>query len=437
MQWKHPISLFLVAMLLTLGLALGRSGAPTAAAQSGPRLAVASGITVQEAMSVTVPIDHLAHGTEIAAMIFSIDYDESCLALDLTDADNNGRPDSIDLNAPAGSSASVTVDPSDRDGELDFIFADYFPPFVLIPDTFPLVELTFSTRCTPPPGGSSVAHVRFSDDPEPSFGGPEGNSVIGTVQDGEITILSKTPPSPTSTSTPSATPTPIATGTPSPTASPSATGRPETPSPTPTFVPTVPARTIVEFFTATIERDGVMLSWKTNQEINTRAFTIRRYTLGQSSGFENLSGERLSKGIQGGTYTYFDNTVLDNTVLDNTVLNSTALEHARSASIDEHSADEHSANEHSANEHSANEHSANEHSANEHSANEHSANEHSANEHSADEHSANEHSVQYTYLLVEERRSGQLVPYYDLAVTTTIVAGQSSSEQIWLPLILR
>jgi len=229
-------------------------------------------------------------------MVFSIDFDENCLALNPRDANLDGRPDAITMTLPAGMFASITVDPTDTDGELDVIIADYFPPFVVLEDNAALVTITFETICVPPAGGAQTAAINFATEPSPSFGTPTGQSVDGTSRGGTVTIRS-TEAAPTATPTVTATPTLIP------------TAPPMTPSATPTLVPTVPPVTIVDQFTATSDATAIHLHWQTSREVNTKRFFIHRLPLGQSGEFVALPVTAASQGHQGGAYTLIDTAV--------------------------------------------------------------------------------------------------------------------------------
>ncbi len=67
---------------------------------------------------------------------------------DPTDSDNDGVPDAVTLNIPAGFSVSVTFDFDDAAGELDFFLGDIFPPLTTFP-MGPVVDILF-TRAFPP-----------------------------------------------------------------------------------------------------------------------------------------------------------------------------------------------------------------------------------------------------------------------------------------------
>jgi len=219
----------------------------------GPTLSIAERIAATQNATVSVPIEFSRDGLTIAGTAFSIDFDESCLAFDPTDADNDRVPDAITFNVPLQFNPGVTFDASDSDGELDFVIVDFVPPFASLPDDA-IVTIEFMTTCQPDPDATIIAPVLFSDQPSATFSDESGRNVPGSSSDGSVEILFATPtPTITATATPSATPTPttgpatvsptvVATGSVSP--SPSATTTPTssataTTTPTPTATPTV------------------------------------------------------------------------------------------------------------------------------------------------------------------------------------------------------
>ena len=155
---------------------------------SRPILSIPSNIQARAGHSVSVPVNFTSNGHSIASTTFSVDFDQTCLALDPTDTDQDGIPDAVTLNLPGAFNASATFDGDDTDGELDFFIADLFPPLASLPDgTF--ATIMFTATCQPDPGNSIIAPVGFSDDPSASFGNTDGQSVPGTTTDGSVKIL--------------------------------------------------------------------------------------------------------------------------------------------------------------------------------------------------------------------------------------------------------
>ena len=116
----------------------------------------------------------------ITSLAFSVDYDETWLALDPTDRDGNGIPDTVIFSLPGEFSYSVTFDSGDADGEVDIFIGDISPPLTSLSDGT-VVFMILDTGS--PPGGTQGA-VRFSLDPMASFGDTSGQSVPGTATPG-------------------------------------------------------------------------------------------------------------------------------------------------------------------------------------------------------------------------------------------------------------
>lgn len=258
----------------------------------GPILQIAAGGSVTSGQVLTVPIHYQSNGFAIAATSFSLDLDQSCLTLDTSDNNKDGRPDAIRFATPPGLNASASVDLTDEDGEIDIIIADYFPPFVTLPDLTPLLEIQLTAVCQPAPGATQQAHVAFSSDPPPSFGSTTGGSIMGTAIDGFVTIIGPAL-SPTATLTPTP---PL----------------PTQPAATPTLVPTTAPVTIVESFTATPTANAVRLIWRTSSEANTAGFYLYRKQIegqGAERDFQLITPMVTGQGVQGGNYQFVDQNI--------------------------------------------------------------------------------------------------------------------------------
>jgi hypothetical protein len=199
-----------------------------------PFLAVPNAVPAEPGARVRVPIRFTPSVQPVSSVVFSVDYDQTCLALDPTDEDADGVPDAIRLEVPSGFVGSAAFDASDTDGEIDFFFADLTPPLAGLPEGT-LASLELDVLCDSAAGGV-VAPVFFSWAPAPTFGSAEGQSVAGAFASGSVLVLAPaaatatpTPtdpegPSPTPTPSPTpATPTPTDPGGPSPTTTPSPT----------------------------------------------------------------------------------------------------------------------------------------------------------------------------------------------------------------------
>ncbi len=158
----------------------------------GPILRIATRIPAHTGNPVAVPVVFNRNGANIASTIFSVDFDQTCLAFDPTDGNDDGIPDAVVFSLPAAFGRSVMYDGNDSDGELDFFIADILPPLSALPDST-FVTITLMATCLPAPGAITLAPVRFSADPAASFGNTAGQSVPGTTYDGSVEIQGGTP----------------------------------------------------------------------------------------------------------------------------------------------------------------------------------------------------------------------------------------------------
>ena len=206
-----------------------------------PSLTIPDAIPGTTGEPVAVPIEFDSDGAKVSTITFSIDYDESCLSFDDTDADENGMMDSVKLIGTEGFwlrwETSVKHDSQDTDGEIDTsLREDMVNPRTGMPNG-EIMEITFTVTL----GASceeAKARVGFSSDSPAEFGTDKGIALKGTTEGGSVQIATPTPTlTPTFTPTPTPTPThsPTPTHTPTPTATPTSTS---TPTPTPTPTPT-------------------------------------------------------------------------------------------------------------------------------------------------------------------------------------------------------
>lgn len=159
--------------------------------QGLPSLSIASNVPTPSGIPVSVPIVFSGNGSEISAVAFSVDFDETCLEFDPADLDGNGIPDAISFSVPAGMTSSAVFSAADTEGEVDIVIADFSSPLsTLIDGTVAAVTLT--PTCAP--GETSrLVPVRFGASPSTSFGTASGESTPGEITDGSVEILPGTP----------------------------------------------------------------------------------------------------------------------------------------------------------------------------------------------------------------------------------------------------
>jgi hypothetical protein len=170
--------------LAKLGLPLVLVAASWAAvvAQTNPLLAIPDGVPGASGQPVTLPVTYSANGNLCSSLIFAIDFDETKLSFDPTDADEDGIPDAISLNIPAAFFTSVTYDGADTDSEIDIMITDPSIPLAGMPSRT-LLNATFMVN----PGFTGLARVGFSTDPPASCGTTTGQGVTVTTDDGSVT----------------------------------------------------------------------------------------------------------------------------------------------------------------------------------------------------------------------------------------------------------
>ena len=173
-RWLASLKIMGIILLFLLLIATKTISA------EGPLLDIPDQIPASAGNTVTVPVNFKANGNAISTIVFSVDYDEKRLSFDPTDGDEDGVPDAITFNLPAGFNGSVAFDGSDTDGELDFIIADVFPPLSALPDRT-IVYIRLNVGNLPQSG---EAAINFSRDPVASFGNTSGQSVKGTTNNG-------------------------------------------------------------------------------------------------------------------------------------------------------------------------------------------------------------------------------------------------------------
>lgn len=166
-----------VSLLVTTA-SLSSAETTTSAA---PMLTIGS--ATPEGSSVTLPVSLDSSGANISSVAFSIDYDETRLALDPTDADGDDVPDALRLTTPDGFELVATFDASDTDGEIDIFIGDLAPALATLPDgailsvTLDVVEQS-----------GSIAAVRVATEPAVSFGTTQGASVAGSGTGGVVRL---------------------------------------------------------------------------------------------------------------------------------------------------------------------------------------------------------------------------------------------------------
>lgn len=154
-------------------------------------LTIADNVPATPGGTATVDVTYNSSGNSVVVALFSIDFDESCLIFDPTDANSDGIPDAIAFNLPADFGRTVQVDLADLDGELDISIQDVTSPLMALPNGNLLtIDFGVSTAaaCQPSVNSTLVAPVVFSDNPAASFGGSGGEAIPANLSNGGVLI---------------------------------------------------------------------------------------------------------------------------------------------------------------------------------------------------------------------------------------------------------
>ena len=133
------------------------------------------------------------------------DFDQSCLAFDEADEDENGVPDAISFDMSPQFFSSVSYSGEDTDGEIDIIIADYSPPLATLSDSERLISVRFTAVCQPADAAGAFVWIDFSSEPPVSLSGPTGQPVDGNAIGDSVLIL----PQPDYTPVPTPPPQPL------------------------------------------------------------------------------------------------------------------------------------------------------------------------------------------------------------------------------------
>ncbi|MFN8440014.1 MAG: hypothetical protein U0175_04545 [Caldilineaceae bacterium] len=191
-----------------------------------PAIFVQGGLEASVGSLIDVPIAFDSAGQHVAALSFSLNYEDACLSLDPSDLDHNGLPDAITIDAPAQFFPSITINQDDQPGRMNVVLADYIAPLAALRDSAALMIFQFRIVCPLAPGLTHEALVGFAAAPAVGFSDGTGHDLPGVARDGAVQVIGTNA---TVTATPTQTSPPLATS-PTPTA---IATTPSTPIPTP------------------------------------------------------------------------------------------------------------------------------------------------------------------------------------------------------------
>ncbi len=145
-----------------------------AAADASPAVVSAPAAVVASAETqVEAPVYLQTNDSHVGALAFTVNIDPAQLRLDPADADEDGVPDAVLLNAPAGMLKMVMYEPAL--GQIHVMLSGVVMPMPILSDgKIASIQLTGSAQAT-----GSLAQVTLTD---VSLGDAEGNSVPAEVQ---------------------------------------------------------------------------------------------------------------------------------------------------------------------------------------------------------------------------------------------------------------
>jgi hypothetical protein len=133
---------------------------------------------------VIMPITFVDGGSEIASLVFSVDYDQQWLSFDPSDENGDYIPDAISLHIPSGFSIHTSFDENDTTGEIDIMIIDTSNPLSALEEGT-LAEIKFDVKQETT---NQVVAVSFSQSPDASFGTTSGASEAGNTTNGSVLI---------------------------------------------------------------------------------------------------------------------------------------------------------------------------------------------------------------------------------------------------------
>lgn len=151
----------------------------TTASSSVATLAVSGNLQGAPGSTVNVPISLAAGGNSVAAAAFAVEFDNTALSFDTSDADGNGVPDAVQFNVPNGLMTSANYNAAES--RVEIIITGLVPPFPLLSDgTIATVSLTVNSDAD---AGASAVTLSNS-----SLGSDAGASIPMEIDDGAIDI---------------------------------------------------------------------------------------------------------------------------------------------------------------------------------------------------------------------------------------------------------
>jgi len=187
-NWTHTttVATFKAAFSGTQWVAVGDFGNILGMDLPLPTLSIPNSQRNAAQGSFSVPINLTSNGASIAAVGFTLNYDQTCLSFDATDNNSDGVPDAI-TGLPSGFIPSIT--PDANAGALNIGLVDNTAPINALSDGA-LLTVAFNVKpaCVTTDGSTHSVTLSFANDPAPSFSDPTGHDVNGTSNDATIPL---------------------------------------------------------------------------------------------------------------------------------------------------------------------------------------------------------------------------------------------------------
>lgn len=153
----------------------------TTSGATGATLTLPSLLTVEAGQTVALPVRLAGSDQQVAAAIFTLDFEPTLLHFDPTDRNGDNLPDAITFALPAGVIPKVTV--AANTGQLQFVLADWMPPLTPLPDS-ELAVIHLTAQATQP----ASTTVAFIANPPASLGSVLGQSLPVATGNGLVLI---------------------------------------------------------------------------------------------------------------------------------------------------------------------------------------------------------------------------------------------------------
>ncbi|MFN8487777.1 MAG: M36 family metallopeptidase [Caldilineaceae bacterium] len=158
---------------------------PLAFHVDGPTLTINDNDHAYSGRVINVPLTFNGADFNIAATVFALEYNSTCLHLDPADNNHDGAPDAVNFTLPPNFSKTVRLQQNGASTKLSISVTNATLPLVTLPDG-PLAALTFTVQCQPT--ADQATPILFAHTPLASFGNTHGEAVAGLATGGSVTV---------------------------------------------------------------------------------------------------------------------------------------------------------------------------------------------------------------------------------------------------------